>query len=173
MGSLDWSEWGPILVAAIAACAVAAVGGLATEIGPWYRQLRKPSWQPPDWAFAPAWTLIFSLTAWAGVLGWWHAPDDAARATVIAAFAANGVLNMLWSVLFFKLRRPDWALLEVVLLWLSIAVLIATLAALSTLGAWLLVPYLLWVSFAAYLNLTIFRLNRPFAAQAEARGSAG
>jgi benzodiazapine receptor len=134
MTSIDWAEWGPILVAAIAACAVAAVGGMATQIGPWYRQLRKPSWQPPDWAFAPAWTLIFTLTAWAGVLGWYHAPDDATRATLIAVFAANGLLNMLWSFLFFRWRRPDWALLEVVALWLSIAVLIGTLAGLSTLG---------------------------------------
>jgi tryptophan-rich sensory protein len=172
MISVNWSEWGPILVAAVAACAVAAVGGLATEIGPWYRHLRKPSWQPPDWAFAPAWTVIFTLTAWAGVLGWRHAPDEAARATVIAVFAANGLLNMLWSILFFKLRRPDWALMEVVLLWLSIAVLIGTLAGLSSLGSWLLVPYLMWVSFAAYLNLTIVRLNRPFAAGVTAGGAA-
>jgi benzodiazapine receptor len=168
MTSIDWAEWGPILVAAIAACAVAAVGGMATQIGPWYRQLRKPSWQPPDWAFAPACT----LTAWAGVLGWYHAPDDATRATLIAVFAANGLLNMLWSFLFFRWRRPDWALLEVVALWLSIAVLIGTLAGLSTLGSWLLVPYLLWVSFAAYLNLTIVRLNRPFAVQVSAGGPA-
>jgi tryptophan-rich sensory protein len=172
MISVNWSEWGPILVAAVAACAVAAVGGLATEIGPWYRTLRKPSWQPPDWAFAPAWTVIFTLTAWAGVLGWRHAPDEAVRATVIAVFAANGLLNMLWSILFFKLRRPDWALMEVVLLWLSIAVLIGTLAGLSSLGSWLLVPYLMWVSFAAYLNLTIVRLNRPFAAGVTAGGAA-
>jgi translocator protein len=173
MTSIDWAEWGPILVAAIAACVVAAAGGLATEIGPWYRQLRKPSWQPPDWAFAPAWTLIFTLTAWAGVLGWYHAPDTAVRATLIGVFAANGVLNMLWSFLFFRWHRPDWALLEVVALWLSIAVLIVTLAGLSTLGSWLLVPYLLWVSFAAYLNLTIVRLNRPFAVQATAGGRVG
>lgn len=172
MTSLDWAEWGPILVAAIAACVVAGVGGLATEIGPWYRQLRKPSWQPPDWAFAPAWTVIFTLTAWAGVLGWQHAPDAAARGTVIAVFALNGLLNMLWSFLFFRIRRPDWALPEVVVLWLSIVGLIATLAGLSALGSWLLVPYLLWVSFAAYLNLTIVRLNRPFAVRPTADGRA-
>jgi tryptophan-rich sensory protein len=170
MTSVNWAEWGPILVAAIAACFVAAVGGIVTEIGPWYRQLRKPSWQPPDWAFAPAWTVIFTLTAWAGVLGWYNAADAASRATVVAVFAANGALNMAWSFLFFKMRRPDWALLEVVALWLSIAVLIATLAGLSTLGSWLLVPYLLWVSFAAYLNLTIVRLNRPFPAASAAAG---
>ncbi len=173
MTSLNWAEWGPILVAALGACAVAAAGGLATEIGPWYRALRKPSWQPPDWAFAPAWTVIFALTAWAAVLGWQRAPDAAVAAIVVAVFAANGVLNMLWSLLFFKLRRPDWALMEVAALWLSIVVLIATLAGLSTLGAWLLVPYLLWVSFAAFLNLTIVRLNRPFAARAAVGGRTG
>jgi tryptophan-rich sensory protein len=172
MASVNWAEWGPIVVAAVAACVVAAAGGLATEIGPWYRALRKPSWQPPDWAFAPAWTLIFTLTAWAGVLAWRHAPDDAVRGTVIAVFAANGVLNMVWSFLFFRAHRPDWALAEVAALWLSIVALIATLAGLSTLGAMLLVPYLLWVSFAAFLNLTIVRLNRPFG-QATASSRAG
>jgi len=151
-----------IVVAAGVATFVAMCGGLLTEIGPWYRGLRKPSWQPPDWAFAPAWTLIFALAATAAVLGWYAAPDVQARRLVVGLFLANGVLNILWSLLFFKLRRPDWALIEVVLLWLSILALILFLWPLSYHAGWAMVPYLVWVSFAAFLNLTIVRLNRPF-----------
>ncbi len=153
-----------IVVAAVAALAVAFTGGLLTKIGPWYRGLRKPSWQPPDWLFGPAWTLIFALTAWAGVLAWQNAASRATRTEIIALFAVNGVLNVAWSWLFFTLRRPDWALAEVALLWLSILALIVGLAPISPGAAWFLAPYLLWVSFASYLNLTIVRLNRPFRA---------
>jgi tryptophan-rich sensory protein len=156
------SDWVPIVVAGATACFVAVCGALLTDIGPWYRQLRKPSWQPPDWAFGPAWTLIFTLTAWAGVLAWNRAPDDAMRVVVVSAFGLNGLLNILWSLLFFKWRRPDWALIEVAALWLSIVALIVLLAALAPLGAWLLTAYLAWVSFAAFLNWTVVRLNRPF-----------
>jgi tryptophan-rich sensory protein len=81
---------------------------------------------------------------------------------VVSLFALNLALNVLWSVLFFALRRPDWALAEVVALWMSIAVLIGVLARHPRSGAWLLAPYLAWVSFAAVLNLAIVRLNAPF-----------
>jgi tryptophan-rich sensory protein len=157
---LNWT----IVVAVVIATLVAAVGGLLTDIGPWYRNLHKPSWQPPDWLFAPAWTLIFALAATAGVLGWWAAPDVSARITLLALFAVNAILNMLWSWLFFRMRRPDWALLEVVPLWLSILALIVMLWPLSYHAGWSLLPYLAWVSFAAFLNWTIVRLNRPFKA---------
>ena len=81
---------------------------------------------------------------------------------MIGLFCANGVLNVVWSPLFFRLRRPDWALMEVPLLWLSILALMFLLAPISRTASLLLVPYLLWVSFAAVLNLTIVRLNGPF-----------
>jgi len=152
----------PIVIAGGAALAVAVAGGLATRIGPWYQQLAKPSWQPPDWLFGPVWTLIFALIAAAGVRAWWDIPPGSARNTVIALFVINGALNVLWSVLFFALRRPDWALWEVALLWLSIVALIVFIAAHSLTGAWLLVPYLVWVSFASALNWSIVRLNSPF-----------
>jgi benzodiazapine receptor len=77
-------------------------------------------------------------------------------------FAINAVLYVLWSFLFFRLRRPDWALAEVVALWLSIVALVVTFADVSAVASWLLVPYLLWVAFAAWLNLAVVRLNRPF-----------
>ena len=154
----------PIWIAALAACAVAGLGALTTDLGPWYRSLVQPSWQPPDWAFGPAWTTIFALAAIAGVLGWQRAPDQAGREWMLGLFALNGVLNLLWSLLYFRLRRPDWALYEVGFLWLSVLLLIVVLRPYARTAAWLLVPYLLWVAFAGALNYASVQLNRPFGA---------
>lgn len=159
----------PILIAAGVALFLGVGGGLLTPIGPWYRTLRKPPWQPPGWAFGPAWTLILGLAAWSAVVAWNAAPDDAARRGVIVLFAVNAVCHFAWSPLFFKLRRPDWALVEVVFLWFSLVALIVGLWPIAPFASLLIVPYLLWVSFAAALNLAIVRLNRPFRVPAERR----
>ena len=161
---MTWS----LVVALLGAVVLAGAGGLATSIGPWYRNLRKPTWQPPDWLFGPAWTVILGLAAWSASLAWDAAPGPAARVTVVLLFCANALFHFLWSPLFFRWRRPDWALIEVVFLWLSVLALVLGTAPLSTLASWIVVPYLLWVTFAAYLNLTIVRLNGPFGARAEA-----
>ena len=152
-----------IIVAIAAAVALAAIGGVATTIGPWYRGLNKPSWQPPDWAFGPAWTIILGLWAWSAIVAWEAAAGPAEQRTVLILFGVNAVFHLAWSPLFFNLRRPDLALIEVVFLWASLVALIAGLWPISRHAAWLIVPYLAWVSFAAYLNLTIVRLNAPFA----------
>lgn len=133
-----------------------------TEIGPWYKNLKKPPWQPPDWLFGPAWTIILGLAAWAAVLAYNGAFDDAGRTAVIVLFAVNFVAHLAWSPLFFKFKRPDLALIEVVFLWGSVLSLCVMLRPYSVLASWLIVPYLVWVSFAAVLNLTIVRLNGPF-----------
>ena len=151
-----------LIVSGLAAVALAVGGGLLTEVGPWYRALRKPSWQPPDWLFGPAWTVILGLAAWSASLGWEAAQSGGERAVVVGLFGANALFHLLWSPLFFKFRRPDWALAEVVFLWASLVALVAWLGPRAPLAAWLLVPYLLWVTFAAWLNLTIVRLNAPF-----------
>ena len=159
---MNWS----LIVALVGAVVLAGAGGLATEIGPWYRNLRKPSWQPPDWLFGPAWTVILGLAAWSASLAWDAAPDPAARTGVLVLFGANALFHFLWSPLFFRLHRPDWALVEVVFLWASVLALVLGTAPLSALASWIVVPYLLWVTFAAYLNLAVVRLNRPFGMQA-------
>jgi tryptophan-rich sensory protein len=151
-----------VVAAALSATAVGALGALTTQLGPWYYQLRKPAWQPPDWLFGPAWTLIFALSALAGVLYWRHQPQRVERQQVIAAFALNAFLNTLWSLLFFRLERPDWAFYEVGFLWLSIMLLIVLIGRATRAAAWLLAPYLVWVSFAAFLNWKILQLNAPF-----------
>ena len=154
----------PVAVAAVSAVGVAVLGGLMTELGDWYYGLQQPPWKPPDWLFGPAWTLIFALAAAAGVAAWRAIPQKAQREWLLVLFALNGFLNVLWSLLFFRLQRPDWAQFEVVFLWLSIVVLIAFVARYSGRAAWLLLPYLAWVSFAALLNGAVVRLNAPFGA---------
>ena len=149
-----------IIVAAAVTAVVLFLGAVTTDIGPWYVALRKPSWNPPNWVFGPAWTLILGLAAWAGVLAWNHARDESDYWRIGVLFAVNLSLHMAWSPLFFNLRRPDWALREVPFLWLSVLALILGLAPIDQRVVWLLLPYLFWVGFAAYLNFVIVRLNR-------------
>jgi tryptophan-rich sensory protein len=148
----------PILIAFLLAVAVGGIGGAATEIGPWYFSLIKPTWQPPDWAFGPIWTLIYITTGIAGVRAW-RLGDARQRRLFLIALLINCALNVLWSLLFFKMQRPDLALIEVVALWLSIVPLILLPLRYSPRSSLLMLPYLAWVGVAAYLNLTIVRLN--------------
>jgi len=154
--------WAPIAVAAGAALATAVIGGLLTDTDLWYQSLLKPGWQPPDWLFAPVWISIFALTAISGVAAWRRASDANSRRWVFALFAANAILNVLWSALFFALKRPDFALIEVVFLWLSVLLPIVLFWRGARSSSYLLLPYLAWVSFAAVLNLAVVRLNAPF-----------
>jgi tryptophan-rich sensory protein len=154
-----------VVVAALWGIAVAGIGAWLTELSPWYYTLRKPSWQPPDWLFGPAWSVILALASLSAFLGWRAATTASERTVVVALFATNGLLNILWSPLFFKFRRPDWALIEVPFLWLSILAPAVVLAQISLASSLLLIPYLVWVSFAALLNFAIVRLNRPFATE--------
>jgi tryptophan-rich sensory protein len=152
----------PVVVAALAALAVAVLGGLMTELGDWYYGLAQPEWKPPDALFGPAWTLIFALTAASGVIAWRAMVTRPQREWLLVLFALNAFLNVLWSLLFFRLQRPDWAQFEVAFLWLSIVALIVFVSRHSRRAALLLLPYLAWVSFAALLNGAVVRLNAPF-----------
>jgi translocator protein len=160
-----------IIIAAASVSVVAVVGGLMTDVGPWYENLRFPKLRPPNWLFGPAWTLLFILIAAAGVIAWESAEDPAVRFQLVVLFAINGVLNLFWSPLFFKLRRPDWALYELLLFWLSIVGLIVAAAQVASFAAWLLVPYLAWVTFAGWLNWRVVQLNKPFGSRAAAGAS--
>ena len=152
----------PMVVAALAAFFVAGLGTTVTELGSWYQSLAKPSWQPPDWLFGPAWTIIFALSAVSAATAWRDASRRETRDWIIALFALNGFLNVFWSLLFFRLKRPDWAVIEVAFLWLSILVLIIVLGRFSRRASNLLWPYLAWVTFAAALNWSVVQLNGPF-----------
>ncbi|MFN7056302.1 TspO/MBR family protein [Hyphomonas sp.] len=152
----------PLIVAAGAALVTAFAGGAMTRIDDWYRGLEKSALNPPDWAFAPAWTVIYALAVLAAVSGWKAARTSAERAWLISLFFFNALLNIAWSGIFFTLRRPDWALAEVAMLWLSVAMLIVLTVRFSRAAALYLAPYLAWVSFAAWLNYRVVVLNGPF-----------
>ncbi|MCA3239544.1 MAG: TspO/MBR family protein [Curvibacter sp.] len=142
--------------------ATAGIGRVLTELGPWYAALQFPPWKPPDAAFGVIWSLLFTLGAISGWLAWEAAGTAALQRRVLGLFAANALLNILWSALYFKLQRPDWALYEVGLLWLSILALIVGLWRISRWASLLLLPYAVWVAIAAALNLATVRLNGPF-----------
>ena len=150
-----------VWVAAGLAFATASIGGSLTVLDDWYYGLIQPSWKPPDWLFGPAWTTLFGLMAWSGVIAWRASAALAleTRQRLLALWAINAVLNVAWSLLFFKLQRPDLAVIEVCLLWASIALLIRHLRPYAPKAGWLLWPYLAWVSFAAALNAAVVYLN--------------
>lgn len=165
-----FSEHAVVIFVAIASVAVVAViGGLLTDVGDWYASLRKPSWNPPNWAFGPGWTVIFICIATSGVMAWETAQDDATRRTLATLFVINAVLNIAWSPLFFKLRRPDWSIIELIPFWLSILALVIYIATISSSAALVMLPYLAWVTFAGLLNWRVVQLNKPFGRQAEIR----
>ena len=153
------SLWKPTLVAITVAVVVGLIGGLSTDIGPWYRDLKKPWFQPPDWAFGPAWTIIYAATGTAAVIAWRHAAEDSQRTLILIAFLINALLNVAWSVIFFTFKRPDLALIEVSVLWLSIVALIYIVWPHSKTAAYLLLIYLAWVTFASALNFATVKLN--------------
>jgi tryptophan-rich sensory protein len=149
------------LACAIAVCFVAAgIGSLYTRpaIPVWYASLQKPAWNPPNWAFGPVWTLLYLMMAVAVWLVWRERGFAGAR-LAITLFALQLLLNAFWSIIFFGWRQPAFALVEIFFLW---AVIFATMLCfwqISQPAAWLMCPYLLWVTFAGFLNLAIARLN--------------
>jgi len=137
-----------------------AVGSVATtpQIPTWYASLSKPSWNPPSWVFAPVWTTLYVMMGTAAWLVWRKVGAPYER--VFLWFWIQLALNTIWSFIFFGLEQPGWAFAEVVLLWLSIAGTLRMFWKCSSLAALLLTPYLGWVTFAAWLNFTIWRLNQ-------------
>jgi tryptophan-rich sensory protein len=139
-------------------CFASAAGGAVFMPGEWYASLNKPAWNPPGWIFGPAWTTLYAMMA---VAAWlvWQRGGFAAQRRPLGLFLAQLALNALWTPLFFGLRQSGVAFAEILLLWLAIGATLLAFRPVSRAAAWLLVPYLAWVSFAAVLNGTIWRLN--------------
>lgn len=133
-----------------------ALSGALFPPGEWYAGLMKPAWTPPDWLFPPVWTLLYVAMAVAAWLVWKRVGLSAA----IGAYLIQLTLNGLWSWLFFGLHRPLYGVIDIALLWLAIVVTVVLFLPASRLGALLMLPYLLWVSFAGALNFAIWQLNR-------------
>jgi tryptophan-rich sensory protein len=125
----------------------------------WYAALEKPFFTPPSWLFAPAWITLYVLMGIAAFLVWRLGLDDRRVRAALMIFLIQLVLNTLWSVAFFGLQSPLYGFIVIILLWLAILLTIHSFTRISRLAAWLLVPYILWVSFASVLNISIWVLN--------------
>jgi tryptophan-rich sensory protein len=151
-------KYSALIVSILISYAVAFLGSLVTtpSIGSWYATLNKPSFNPPNYLFGPVWTLLFTLMAISAYLVW----NKRKKLTIeLKIYGLQLGLNFLWSYLFFGLHRPELALFEIILLWIFIALTITRFYKVDKLAAYLLIPYVLWVSFAAFLNYTIVILN--------------
>lgn len=146
------------LIGWLVLCFAAAGTGVFVSTDGWYAAVHKPSWNPPAWLFGPAWTLLYITMA---VAAWlvWREGGWKAQGRTLGLFLLQWLLNALWTPLFFGLHRPGLAFAEIVLLWLAIAATLVSFWRVRQLAGILLVPYLAWVSFAAALNFTIWRLN--------------
>jgi tryptophan-rich sensory protein len=147
-----------VLIGFLAACFLAALTGAFYRPGQWYEDLKKPSWRPPNWLFGPVWTALYIMIA---VSGWlvWREMGFAAAAVPLGAYGIQLALNAAWSPIFFGLHRPDLGFITILLMWVFIAATIVLFHQISLLAALLLLPYLIWVPFAAALNHSIWRLN--------------
>ena len=125
----------------------------------WYAMLQKPSFAPPNWVFFPVWTALFIMMGIALFLIWQKGWEDKKVKTAIYIFAGQLILNTLWSIAFFGQRSPLLGLMEIIILWIAILATILSFMKVSRTAAYLLIPYILWVSFAAFLNFWIWRLN--------------
>jgi len=150
------------LIISILICLLAGfIGSFFTTpaITTWYTTLQKPSFAPPNWVFFPVWTSLFIMTGISLFLVWQKGWEDKKVKTAIYIFAGQLVLNALWSVAFFGLRSPITGLIEIIILWIAILATILSFMKISRTAAYLLIPYILWVSFASIVNFSIWRLN--------------
>lgn len=149
------------LVVFLALAFVAAAFGAFFPPGAWYAELSKPSWTPPNWLFGPVWTVLYIMIGIAGSRLWRVSRQTGATLATAAlgAWGVQMILNALWSWIFFGLHKPGLAFLEISLLWIAIAGTIALAWRQDRVSSWLLVPYLLWVSFASALNFTLWQMN--------------
>jgi translocator protein len=154
MKKTDWFK----LILSIIICQLAGVIGAiftAKSVGTWFLTLNKPSFNPPAWVFAPVWTSLYLLMGIALFLIWKNKKTGFA----VQVFIIQLILNTLWSFLFFGLRNIQYAFIEIILLWVSILICIILFYRVSKIASYLLIPYIIWVSFASALNYELMRLN--------------
>lgn len=165
-------NWIKLVVSIVLPLAVGAVAGMftASEINGWFQTIEKPAWQPPNWVFGPVWTVLYILMGVALYLVWKKDAPKGVRRMAITLWIIQLVFNFLWSFIFFKEHQLDWALAEILVLWFFILLTILYFARISKVAAWLMVPYISWVSFASLLTFTIYELNTDSGAQLAPRG---
>ncbi|MBU1089730.1 tryptophan-rich sensory protein [Patescibacteria group bacterium] len=150
------------LIIAIGASELAGIVGslfTASSIPTWYATLAKPALNPPNWIFGPVWAILYLLMGVAAFLVWRKGFRRKDVKVALAVFGGQLFLNAIWSIIFFGLKSSGWAFVEIMLLWFAIVGTMAVFYKISKPAMYLLAPYILWVSFAAYLNLAIWTLN--------------
>ena len=152
----------PFIISLAITLAIGFVASIFTrpEIGGWYATLKKPSFNPPNIAFPLVWTILYVLMAIAAYLVWKQRNRVVTYRTTAVIYFIQLLLNFFWSIVFFGMHQILGALVIIVLLWVSLIFNIKWFGKFSKTAAWLLVPYILWVSFAGLLNLNIYLLNR-------------
>ncbi|MEM4244877.1 MAG: TspO/MBR family protein [Candidatus Nanoarchaeia archaeon] len=138
------------------------IGGLSTSkyIPTWYASIKKPSFNPPNWIFGPVWTTLYVLMGISFYLVWSKGLETKQAKTAITLFIIQLILNVAWSIIFFGMQSPLYAFIEIIILWVFILLTIIHFYKISKPAAYLLIPYILWVSFAAILNFSIYYLNK-------------
>jgi tryptophan-rich sensory protein len=159
---LQASDIVSLVVAVVIPLVVGGLGGVATAsaIPTWYQGLNKPAWNPPNWVFGPVWTALYVLMGVAAWLVWRQGGDNPQVQVALAIFGVQLLLNLLWSLIFFGWRSPSWAVLEIVVLWGFILATTVLFYRVESVAGLLLIPYQLWVTFAAVLNAAVWQLNR-------------
>ena len=154
-------NYAKLVVALVACLAAGAIGSIFTAgaIPNWYAALNKPDLAPPNWVFAPVWTTLYILMGIAAYLVWDKGWKNKDVKVALDLFGAQLVLNIFWSIIFFGMKNPLYAFIEIIVLWLAIALTISKFNKIEKNAAYLMVPYIIWVSFAAYLNYSIWMLN--------------
>ena len=150
------------LAASILICLTAGlIGAVFTidSVQTWYKTIEKPSYSPPNWVFGPVWTILYVLMGVSAYLIWVKGLEKKEVRTALMFFALQLTLNALWSILFFGMRNPFYGLIEIVFLWAAIAITIQKFYKISRTAAYLQIPYICWVSYAAFLNYGIWRMN--------------
>jgi len=146
------------LIAFVAVCFGVAATGALFPPNDWYASLTRPSYAPPNWVFGPVWTVLYLMIA---ISGWlvWRSPEPTSKRAAMTAFGIQLLLNAAWSALFFGMHQPAWSLVEICFLWLAILATILIFRRHSSTASLLLIPYLVWVSFATVLNYGFWSLN--------------
>ena len=140
------------------------IGGISgsftsASINTWYVTLNKPWFNPPNWIFGPVWTLLYLMMGIAFYMIWKSEAVNAVKQTAVILFAAQLLVNFLWSLIFFYLKQPGWAMIDIILMWILIVATIFSFGKISSTAAWLMLPYICWVSFAMILNFYLWKLN--------------
>jgi benzodiazapine receptor len=150
-----------LIISLIIPFLAAGIGSLFTSrtVSTWYAVLQRPSFSPPNWVFGPVWTILYLLMGFSLYLIWVKGIKTKKAKIAITFFGVQLGLNALWSILFFGLQQPFWAFIEIIFLWAAILGMIIIFYRIDKRAAYLQIPYILWVSFAAVLNFFIFYIN--------------